>query len=209
MALVTGTPVGTISTQEDIYFEGAPTFYIQDYNATPFYNPDGDGFYWGMSGTSTYTIYEVGCPVDVSMTENLTINDVLCDTVGVKDTVQQRNYIEFNLSLRSFLPLANLRILLNFGAVTETAPTEKMPMGKINNAQSWHLYAPKVYDEDNGDYVWFWFHKAKLVDAWTIGMTYGTPWTATGLKFRAFADTNYPAAQAFGMMGRLDPSVIV
>lgn len=209
MALVTGTPVGTLTTQEDIYFEGAPTIYIQDYNATPLYNPDGDGFYWGMSGTATYNVYEIGCPIDVSLTENLTINDVLCDTVGVKDTVQQRNYVEFSFSLRSLLPLATMRILLNFGAVVETAPTEKMPIGAINNNQRWHLYAPKVYDEDNGDYIWIWLHKAKLVDAWTIPMTFGAPWQANGIKLRAYADTTYPAAQKFGMWGRLDPSVIV
>ena len=208
MALVTGTPIGTIVAQEDIYLEGAPTIYIQQYEATPLYNPDADGFYWGMSGSATYNVYEIGCPVDVSLTEGLTINDVLCDTVGVKDTVQQRNYIEFAFSIRSVLPLSVLRVLLNFGTVVETAPTEKMPMGKINNNLKWHLYAPKVYDEDVGDYVWIWLNKAKFVDAFTIPMTFGSPWQANGLKLRAYADTTKPAAQQFGMWGRADASVI-
>lgn len=211
MALVTGTPIGTITTQEDIYLEGAPTLYIQDYSANPLFNPDAQGFYWGMSGTATYPAYEIGCPVDVSLTENLTMNDVLCDTVGVKDTVQQRNYIEFGFTLRSLLPLQTMRILLNFGAVTETVSnhTQKMPMGKISNTQTWHVYAPKVYDEDAGDYVWIWLNKAKVVDAWTIAMTFGSPWQATGLKLRAYADTTKPAAQQFGMMGRSDISVVI
>jgi hypothetical protein len=208
MALVTGTPLGTITAQEDIYLEGAPTIYIQQYEASPLFNPDADGFYWNMSGTATYNVYEIGCPVDVSLTEGLTINDVLCDTVGVKDTVQQRNYVEFAFSVRSMLPLPILRVLLNFGTVTETTFTEKMPMGKINNNLKWHLYAPKVYDEDVGDYVWIWLNKAKFVDAWTIPMTFGNPWQANGIKLRAYADTTRPAAQQFGMWGRADASVL-
>jgi len=208
LTLASGTALGTITSQEDLYLEGAPTIYIQQYEASPLYNPDADGFYWQMSGTATYNVYEIGCPVDVSLTENLTMNDVLCDTVGVKDTVQQRNYVEFAFTLRSFFPLDVLRILLNTGAVVETAPTQKMPIGKINNNLRWHVYAPKVYDEDTGDYVWFWLNKAKLVDAWTIAMTFGNNWQATGIKLRAYADTTKPAAQQFGMMGRLDPSVI-
>jgi len=38
-------------------------------------------------------------------------------------------------------------------------------------------------------------------------MTFGTPWTATGLKLRAFVDSTKPAAQQFGMFGRSDLSV--
>lgn len=210
MALVTGSALGTTTAQEDIYFEGAPTIYIQQYEASPYYNPDSDGFYWQLSGTATYPVYEIGCPVDVSLTEGLTINDVLCDTVGVKDTVQQRNYVEFAFALRSLLPLSVMRVLLNFGAVVEnlSANTEKMPIGKINNNLRWHLYAPKVYDEDNADYIWFYLHKAKFVDAWTIPMTFGTPWQANGIKLRAYADTTKPAAQQFGMWGRSDASVL-
>jgi len=208
MALVTGSAVGTLQTQEDIYLEGAPTVYIQDWNATEWYSPDADGFYWQLTGTSTYNVYEIGCVTDVSLTENLTINDVLCDNVGVKDTVQQRNYFEFNLSIQSFFPYDVLTHLLGFGTVVETAPTQKMGMGKINNNQYWHVYAPKVYDEVAGDYVAIHLHKCKFVDAWTIGMTFGTPWQATGIKLRAFVDSAKPAAQQFGVMIRADASVI-
>ena len=208
MSLVTGTPVGTIESQEDIYLESAPSIYFQDSSADPLYNPDSDGFYWGLSGTSTYNVYEVGCPVDVSFTENITINDVLCDNIGVKDTVQQRNYVELQFTIQSFFPLQTLRYLLSFGAVTETAPTQKMGIGKINNNLSFMVYTPKVYDTDNGDYVWLHLHKAKFVEAWTINMSFGNPWQTTGLRLRAFADTTKPAAQQFGMWGRSDASVI-
>ena len=209
MALVTGTPLGNLITQEEIYLEGAPTLFFQSSLASPLYNPDADGFYWGLSGTTTYPVYEVGCPVDVSFTENVTINEVLCDNLGVKDTTQQRNYFEFNLSLKALFPLDVLSYLLNTGTMVESAPTQKIPLGKINNTLYWHVYAPKVYDEDNGAYVWIYLHKCKFVDSFTINMSYGDAWAVTGLKFRAFVDSTKPAAQQFGMMGRADSSAIV
>lgn len=208
MALVTGTPVGTLTTQEDLFMEGAPTIYFQNSLATEWYSPDSDGFYWGLTGTVAYPIYEVGCPADVSLTENLTLNDVMCDNVGTKDTVQQRNYFELQFSVKSFFPLDVLTHLLKGGTVVETAPTQKMPLGKINNSLFWHVYAPKVYDETAGDYVWIMLHKCKFVDAFTINMSFGTQWVATGIKLRAFVDSSMPAAQQFGMYGRADASVI-
>ena len=210
MALVTGSALGTTTTQEDLFLEGAPTIYFQDSRATPYYNPDADGFYWQLSGTATYPVFEIGCPTDVTFTENLTINDVLCDNVGLKGTIQQRNYFEFQFSIQSFFPLSVLTSLLGGGTVVTNAGahTEKMPLGKINNNQFWHLYAPKVYDEAAGDYVWIYMHKTLFVDAFSIAMTFGVPWKATGLKMRAVVDSTKPAAQQFGMFGRIDSSVI-
>ena len=208
MALVTGTPVGNLDTQEDIYLGGAPNIYFQDYTADPLFNPDGDGFYWNLSGTTPYPVFEIGCPNDVSFTEDLTINDVLCDNVGVKDTIQQRNYIQLEFTIRSFFPLQTLRHLLGGGAVTETTPTQKFGFGQINNDQRWMVYAPKVYNTDVGDYVWIHLNKAKFVEAWTINMPFGSNWEVTGLRLRAYADTTKPADQYFGMFGRSDVSVI-
>ena len=208
MALVTGTPFSAVTAQEDIYLEGAPTIYFQDATATPGYNPDANGFYWQLSGTALYPIYEVGCPTDVTFTENITMNDVLCDNLGVKAVVQQRNYFEFNFSIMSFFPLTVLTNLLGGGTVVSATPSQMMPLGKINNDQFWHLYAPKVYNENVGDYVWIYMHKCQFVDAWSIAMTLGNPWKVTGLKMRAFVDSTKPAAQQFGMFGRSDKSVI-
>jgi len=208
MALVTGTPLGTTTSQEDLYLEGSPNIYFQDYSADPYNNPDGDGFYWGMSGTATYPVLEVGCPTDVSLTEDLTINDVLCDNVGVKDTVQQRNYVQFEFTIQSFFPYDVLRHMLKGGAVTESSPTQKFGMGAVSQTQTWMVYAPKVYDIDAGDYVWIWLNKAKFVEAWTINMTFGSPWQMTGIRLRAYADTTKPQDQYFGMWGRSDASVI-
>jgi hypothetical protein len=208
MSLVTGTPLGNVQTQEEIYLEGSPTIYIQDYSADPLYNPDADGFYWGLSGTTSYPAYEIGCVTDVSMSENLTINDVLCDNVGIKATTQQRNYLEFTFTIQSFFPLEVLRLLMKMSPVTETAPTQKFGMGKINNNQFYHVYAPKVYDEDVGDYVVIHLHKAMLVDAFTLNMAFGSSWELTGIKLRAYADTTYSTAQQFGVFIRADASVI-
>jgi hypothetical protein len=208
MALVTGTPVGTIETSEDIYQEGAPTIYFQDALADILNNPDADGFYWGLSGSSTYNVYEVGCPSDVSFTENITINDVLCDNVGVKAAIQQRNYFELQFSFQFPVPFNVLAPMIGGGTIVETSPTQKMPLGKINNNQYWHLYAPHVYDETAGDYVWLHMHKCQFVDVFTIAMTLGVPWKVTGIKLRAFVDSTKPAAQQFGMWGVSDASII-
>lgn len=208
MALVTGNPIGNVDYQENIFLESGPSIFFQDAEADPLKNPDGDSFYWNLSGTTSYPVYEIGCPNDVSFTEDITINDVLCDNVGVKDTVQQRNYIEFQFTIRSFFPLHTLRHILQGGAVTETSPTQKFGFGPINNNQFWMVYAPKVYDTDNNDYVWIHMHRAKFVEAWTIDMPFGDNWEVTGLRLRGFADTDYPSAQQFGMFGRSDLSVI-
>jgi hypothetical protein len=208
MALITGTPVGNLIVSEDIYLEGAPNIYIQDYNANPMKNPDASGYYWGVSGTTTYPVYELGCPMDVSLTEGLTTNDVMCDNVGVKDTVQQRNYLELAFTIKSFFPLPILRHVLSASAVSEIAPVEEFGFGKINNNQKWMVYCPKVYDEDVGDYIVIHLHKAKFVDAWTISMPFGASWQTTGLKLRAYADTSKPAAQQFGVFMRSDASAV-
>lgn len=211
MTLVTGSPLGTLTTQESLYAYGAPNVYIQDATALPLYNPDAQSFYWGLSGTATYNVFEIGCPTDVSFSENLTITDVLCDNLGVVATVQQRNYVEFTMSVQSLFPLSTLRILLKGGANTQTTAnhTAKFGFGPIDNNQFWHLYCPKVYDETYGDYIWLYFHKCQFVDAWSIGMSWGNPWKLTGIKLRGYADSTKPSAQSFGMMGRSDLSVIV
>ena len=61
MALVTGSPVGNVDSQEETYVEGAPNIYIQDYNASPLNNPDADGYYWGLSGTTALPVFNIGC----------------------------------------------------------------------------------------------------------------------------------------------------
>ena len=207
-ALATGTPLGNGLSQEDLYIEGSPFIIIQDYNANLLNNPDADGYYWGLSGTVTYPYKIIGCVQDVSLTEGLTLNDVRCDTVGVKDTVQRRDYVEFNLTILSEFPLSISTDFLNLSPATVITDMEKVGIGSINNTKFYHVYAPKVYDEDNGDLLIFNLHKAKFVDAWTIEFRQGEAWAITGVKLRAFADTTKPANQKFGTIIRSDASAL-
>src|SRR5512139_2280492 len=211
MALVTGTPLGSISSSEELYLEGAPYIYYQDWNATPLKNPASNGFYWGLSGTTTYPVYELGCATNVTLTENLTMNDVLCDAIGVKSTIMQRNYLEFTLTLQQFFPLDNIAPAMKGSAVTNDTVNhhEIFGLGAIVQNKYYHVYAPKVYDDSVGDYILFHFHKAMFVDAWTLNFTFGTPWQLTNVKLRAFADTTKPSTQQFAVVLRSDASVIV
>lgn len=210
MALITGTPLGNVDTQEDLYLEGAPSIYFQRTLAAPLNNPDSDGFYLGLSGTSTYPVYEVGCAANVSLGENLTMNDVLCDSAGVKSTIQQRNYLDLTFTIQSFFSYAILTHLLKGGSVITNAVehTEKFGIGKINQNVHWMVYCPKVYNDDVGDYIVIHLHKAQFVDAWTINMSFGSPWQASGIKLRAFVDFDKPTNQQFGVFLRSDASVL-
>jgi len=208
MALITGTPLGTITSGEELYLEGAPYIYYQSADAAPYFNPDADGFYWNLSGTAALPVYELGCVTAITFTENLTMNDVLCDNIGVKSTIMQRNYLEFTFTLQQFFPFDNLAPVMKGSAVTETAPTQKFGLGQIDQNKYWMVYCPKVYDQDVGDYVVLHLHKAQFVDAWTLNFNFGTPWQLTNIKLRAFADTNKPTTQQFGVFIRADASVI-
>lgn len=207
--LITGVPVGNILAQEEIYLEGSPYLYFQDATANPLNNPDAGGYYWNLSGTSTYAVYRLGCVQDVSLTEGLTVNEVRCDTSGDKATIQKRNYVEFQFSFSSLLPFSALRHLLNLGAVPTTGSgVEKVGIGGINNNQFYHFYCPKVYDESTGDYLAFHLHRAQFVDAWTINMKSGEPWMVEGLKIRAYSDDTKPSTARFGTIVRADFSAI-
>lgn len=208
MSLITGTPVGSILTSEDIYLTGAPNIYIQRYEASVLKNPNSLGFYWGLSGTSTYPVYEVGCLTAISLTENLSVQDVLCDNVGMKGTVQSRNYVEMQFTLQSFFPFDTLVHMMKGGGFSESAPVQAFGLGTINNNVFWHVYAPKVYDESVGDYIMIQLHKATFVDAFTMNMPFTSQWQLTGVKLRAYADTTKPTTQAFGVMLRSDASAV-
>jgi len=208
MTLVTGTPKGNITSQDEIYVEGAPYIYIQDYTANPLNNPDADGYHWGLSGTTSYPVFNIGCVQNVSLTEGLTMNQIRCDAVGDKGTIQRRDYIELELTILTVFPLSTLRHMLNLSSPTVSSNIEKVGIGQINNNRSYMAYAPKVYDQDTGDYLLFHLHKAQFVDAWTINMNSGEPWTVQGLKLRAYADDTKAANELFGVIVRADESAL-
>jgi hypothetical protein len=207
MTLTTGSPIGSGLTNESLYLEGAPDIFIQDYLATPLYNPDAQGYYWGISGTVTYPYIPIGCAMDVSLHEDITMNDVRCDTVGVVDTIQKRNFVEFQLTFQSMFPLTILRYLLKMSPPDTGSGYETMGIPQIDNSVHYHIYAPKVYDEVNAQWLMVYLHRAKIVDAFALDMPYGANWKATGLKIRAYADTTKPAKQLFGVIKRFDSTL--
>lgn len=207
MSLTTGSPQGNVVSMEDLYVEGSPYIYFQDYRATPLWHPDADNYYWGMSGTATYGVQAIGCVRSVNLTEGVTMNDVRCDTVGVKDTIQKRDYVEFDLEIISQFPLEVLRHMLNLSAPTLGTGYETVGIGQIDNTQKYMVYAPKVYSEADNKWLMFHLHKAKFVDAWTINFNYGEAWSVTGLKIRAYFDDTKPAGQEFGVIRRADSTL--
>lgn len=209
MSLATGTPVGNIVSQEDTFIEGAPYIYFQDNRATPLNNPDAQTYYWGLSGSSTYPVYNLGCIQNVNLTEGLTMNDIRCDTIGVKDTIQKRDYVEFNLEVLSQLPLTVLRHIMKLGTAPSTGSGfETQGITTIDNAQRYMVYAPAVYNQQAAGWLMFHLHRAKFVDAWTLNMRYGDSWQLTGIKVRAYADQSKPANQLFGVIKRFDAAAL-
>ena len=85
---------------------------------------------------------------------------------------------------------------------------ETVGIPQINNSIHYHVYAPKVYNDDAAGWLMFYLHKAKFVDAWTLNMVYGGSWTLTGIKLRAYAKDTMPANQLFGVIKRFDPSLL-
>lgn len=207
MALITGTPLGTITSQEELYIDGAPNIYFQDYNATPLYNPDGDGYYYGLSGTSTYGVYGLACITEVSFGQNVTANDIRCDTVGVKGQIQRRDSVDLTFSSQTMFPLSVLAELNNFSTATVGSTLEKVGIGSMDNDQYWMVYCPKVYDNDTGDYLLIHLHKAQFVEIGEIQMRYGEPWVQS-FTVRGFADDTKPDTMLFGTILRADPSAI-
>jgi hypothetical protein len=202
--LSTGTPLGGGLSQESLFVEGAPTIFFQDYRATPLHNPDGQGYYWGLSGTATYGWKELGCITDVKFSEDVTMNDVRCDTVGVK----KRNFVEFTATIVSLFPFSELAAIMNLSPATVGTGYETIGIGQINNDQYYMMYAPKIYNEVDNDWLMFHLHKAKFVDAWELPFTYGEAWKLTGIKIRAFFDETKPSGQNFGVIRRADQSAL-
>lgn len=207
MALVTGTPLGTITSQEELYIDGAPNIYYQDYSADPLNNPDGDGYYWNMSGTATYPVKSLSCVTDVSFMQGVESNDIRCDTIGVKGTIQRRNYVDIQFSLQTFMPLSIFAEIAGFTAADVSAPTEKVGIGAYDNNQFWMVYCPRVYDESAGDYLMIHLHKAQFVEPGDLQFRYGEPWIQQ-FTLRAYADDTKPSTQSFGVIVRSDASAI-
>jgi hypothetical protein len=208
MGLLTGTPQGNVISQDEIYIEGAPYIYYQDAAASELWNPDADGYYWGLSGTTTYPVYGLACYEDVQLGTDLTVNAVRCDNVGDKAVIQKLNHLEFQFSLSTLFPLTTSAPIIRGSTPTVVADWEKMGIGPINNNAYYHIYLPKVYDEATGDFVIIHIHRAQFVGAWTLAMPSGNRWLLGGISAWGFADTAKPSAQQFATIIRYDPSAL-
>lgn len=206
MALVTGTPEGTLIAMDEVYVEGAPYVYYQDYDGPLIL--DTDTYYWGLSGTTAYPVFQLACYEDVSLGSDISVNAIRCDNVGDKDVIQKLNHLEFTLTLSSLLPLSALQNIMRAGGYSLSGKVEKMGIGAINNNEYYKVYLPKVYDEDTGDWLSITIHRAKFVDAWTINMPSGDKWTMTGITIWGLADDSKPSAQTFATVIRADPSAL-
>lgn len=210
MPLLTGVPEGNIVAQDEIFIEGAPYIYYQDQQASLLNNPDSDNFFWNLSGTTTFPVFELACFEDVSLADDLTVNAVRCDQVGDRATIQKRNHLTFSFALSSLFPLANTTALIRGSTVTTNAGEfrEKMGIGPINNNIFFHVYLPKVYDDVTGDLLTITLHRAQFTDPWTIAMVSGDKWMLGGISAWALAATDTTAGQEFATIIRQDPSDI-
>jgi len=214
MALITGTPVGNLIATQNIFVDTPPTFYFQENKTAAgatvglLNNPDADGFYWGLSGTTENPVYAGGCYEGFTFTDVRDVNMIRCDTEGDQGAIQKRNMLQVAFTLKEFFKLTKLRHMLNLGAVTTTAgATEKVGIGQIDNTKYYYLYFPTVYDENTGDYLAVTLFNAQFTAAWAMSFVYGQPATVT-IQASGFADSVKPSAQRFGAILRADPSAI-
>ena len=214
MALITGTPMGTIVTQPEIYVDQPPTFWFQDRvtsagGTVPLLNnPDAASFYWGLTSTSTNPIYQVGCYENFQVVDVRTVNMIRCDTNGNRTAIQKRDALNITFTLKTLFPLATLRHMLNLGPVTSVVgATEKVGVGIIDNSKYYYVYFASVYDPNTGDYVNFTGHRVQFTQAWTLAFAYGMPATV-GIQATCFADVDKPDTQQFATVIRADPSSI-
>lgn len=215
MALATGTPLGSITQPEDIYLDVPPTLYFQE-NKTPaggvvglLNNPDSDGFYYGLSGTTDNPVFEMGCYEGFSLADQREVNMVRCDTSGDKLAIQKRTSLQMTFTLKQFFPLTMARHILNLSPVTTNvgASQEKMGIPDIDNTRFYYAYFPSIYDQEAGDFISATLHRVQVTGAWTLSFAYGQPATAQ-ITLTAFADDTKPAAQRFGTFIRTDSDAI-
>jgi len=208
VALITGSAQGSLTSQEEIYLEGAPTIYYADERGDPLFNPDGEGYYYGLTGTATYPAKGLACVTEVSFKDNVTANDIRCDTVGIKGQIQRRDSVELTFSAQTFFPLSIFAEINNFSTAKVSTGFEKVGIGVIDNNQYWMVYCPKVYDTETGDYLLIHLHKAQFVEHGEIQMRYGEPWIQQ-FTVRGFANDSYPDSMLFGTIMRVDPSALL
>lgn len=199
MATYTGI-VGAQESQNSTFIEGAPSIFFQPIPDTSdpgvLHNPDSNGFYWGLTGTTAAPVYELGCYENVRLGDNIDINSIRCDKSGDQGAIRKRNYIEVSFTLKSLLPLVIARHLLNWSPIIENGNFEKTGIGEINNNDYVRAAMVRVYDPANSDYVFIQVHRGQFVQNSEIQFTYGQPWQVD-VTLRGYADEGMPNNQLF------------
>lgn len=199
-------PTGTIETAEDIYIESGPTVW---FGGEAQYSPDTDGFYHGIVGTVGNPVYRLGCYENFRFQDNVTINEVRCDTTGLVQTTQVRDFLVATFDLKSLLPFTMLRHLLRGGAVT-TNPAEdaeKFGLGIIDNTAFYKFFFSRIYDATAGDFVSVTGHRCQFTGNFQIQTPYAQAWMITGVEVRMFADESLPIDQRFATLIRVDDAL--
>lgn len=197
-------PTGTINATEDIFVEGGPDAWL---GGVLKYGPDANGYYWGITGTQSQPVQKIGCYQNWQLNDNLTVNDIRCDTVGVVGNVTRRNYLEITFDLQSFLPLSQLKKLLRWSSSLTVADAEYAGIGEVNQQDYHLLYFSKIYDDTADDWVSFTATRVQFQQSGAIQFRYGEPWVV-GITARCYANDDLPSEQRFATVVRYDPSAL-
>lgn len=198
-------PTGTIVDAEDIFIEGAPELW---FGGVAQYSPDADGYYHGITGTPDNIVYRLGCYENFRFQDNVTVNEIRCDTTGLEKTSQTRDFLVVTFDLKSLFPLRRLRHLIRGGPVVWNDPenSEKMGIGEIDNSLFYMVFFSRVYDPVAGDFVSVTGHRCQFTGNFQLQTPYAGAWMISGIEIRFLADPTKPADQRFATMVRVDAS---
>lgn len=198
-------PTGTINEAEDIFIEGGPDFW---FGGELQHAPDDNDFFWGIVGTTATPVFHIGCYENFQFADNLTTNEVRCDTVGVKQDITRRNFLEATFDLTGLFPLSQLRHMLRWSdaLVVPGDDVEYASIGQVNQQDIHRVYFSRIYDEVADDWLSVTGHRCQFMQAGPIQMRYGEPWQVP-VRVRFYADDTLPAEQQFATLVRYDPSI--
>lgn len=197
-------PTGTIDANDDIFIEGGPDLWL---GGVLKYAPDINGYYWGIDGIPSNPVFKLGCYENFQLQDNVTVNEIRCDTLGVVGSIVRRNYLEATFDVQQILPLSQLKNLLRWSSSLAVADAEYAGIGEVNQQDYLPVYLSRIYDPDAGDWVSFTGTRCQFQWDKAMQLRYGQPWMV-GVKIRFYANKNLPSTQRFVTVVRWDPSAL-
>lgn len=170
--------------------------FIQD-SAAPMANTT--PYPWGLTGTPTYPVYNLGCLSGVTFTPTIEDMVIECDNGGEVYRTRRVKGYTISGTLKSVLPLSFLSNILGLGTPTDdtTQSIEFAPVG-VYVPRTFHVLIAGKYD--NGS-VGFYFYKCTISGS-NFKMPAGTNSAEVSLDITAFADTALPSTHSFGAVLR-------